>query len=672
MKITGREKAQIAPEMFGLFFEDINFAADGGLYAEMIENRSFEAKEAFGIPGKFYTVADYDYAWSAMDESARLQVVEGCPLSEVNPHYLRFTAKKAKAGFGNKAYDGITLKKGLEYKLSFYARCVQYSADGLEVRIEKDGSSYGACHITLKKAVAYAPYCDVEPPFTSGWTAVDVIAEERRKLDLEQYAKESEWVRYEAVLMADADVRGAQFVMRLDDVGVVEFDLISMIPSDAVAGIFRRDLFEALQNLKPGFIRFPGGCIVEGISLANRYRWKQTVGDLKDRKYIPNLWAFNDSRDETDLNTQRLDAHYGQSYGIGFYEYFLLCELLGAKPLPVVGIGAACQFRSDEMLDWDDPKLAEYVKDALDLVEFANGTSDTKWGALRAKMGHPEPFGLELLAVGNEQWETTNLHLFKRLDAFEAAIHAKYPDIKLLGTAGPGLDLPMTKTAWEYYRSKPESCYAVDEHYYVSPQWMYERITQYDDYPRQVGVFAGEYAAHPANRGNNMEGALAEAAFMTGLEKNADVVKLASYAPLFNRIGHSQWKPDMIWFDDEKTVLTPNYYVQMLYTNHLGNVTIDLNGEDEVLRESGIYVSLSKRSDGTLILKAANCSNSVFELPLVNEHNEAISTEAVVTVLKAAGEEPKDLPQPSCLEVTKAVIKGKIELQPQTFTVMEF
>ena len=677
MKINNVPKDKIAKEMYGLFFEDINLGADGGLYAEMIENRSFEAKNCFGIPGKFYYIEDYKYAWSPVADmdgtEPVMQVVEGTPLSEVNPHYLRLVTSGGSQGFANKAYDGITLRKGMDYNVSFYARCVQYDKGGLGISIEKDGKCYGSVEVELKKAAPYAPYCGVEPSFVSGWTAVDKVSEYRKTLNLDEYAKESEWVKYECVITADESVRGAEFVIRLDVAGVVEFDLISMIPCDAVAGVFRKDLFDALNDIKPGFIRFPGGCIVEGISLENRYRWKRTVGELKDRKYIPNLWAFNDSRDETDLLTQRPDSHYGQSYGIGFYEYFLLCELLGAKPLPVVGIGVACQFRSDEMLSADDSRMDEYIQDAVDLIEFATGDITTKWGALRASMGHLKPFDMDMIAIGNEQWDTTDVELFKRIDAFEKAVHSKYPSIKVLGTAGPSVDLPMADSAWKVYREKqksnPDYCYAVDEHYYVAPQWMYDRIGMYDNYPREVGVFAGEYAAHPSNRGNNMEGALAEAAFLTGIEKNAGVVKLASYAPLFNRIGHSQWKPDMIWFDDSDIYLTPNYYVQKMYANNVGDYTVAVD-EIEELRAKKIYVSVTGRNDGTIIIKAVNSGEVGYKLELTDANGKAITGDATVQVLKAAGEEPADMPQPVSFTKKQVSLNGSVELENGTFSVI--
>lgn len=676
MRIINKQKDRIQREMFGLFFEDINFGADGGLYAEMIENRSFEARACYGIPGKFYHVEDLDYGWSLVADANGckpvMQIVKGTPLSEINPHYLRLKSSDAKQGFENKAYDGITLKKGMKYNVSFYARCVKYEGHGVKISVEKDEVEYCSTNVELKKTAPYAPYCDVEPAFVSGWTAVDKIGEYRRGLDLSKYAKESEWVKYQAELVAKDDVRGAKFIIRLDAAGIVEFDLVSMIPQDAVAGVFRKDLFQALDSIKPGFIRFPGGCIVEGISLENRYRWKRTVGDLKDRKYIPNLWAFNDSRDEVDCDTKRYDNHYGQSYGIGFYEYFLLCELLGAKPLPVVGIGVACQFRSDEMIDANDKLMDEYIQDAVDLIEFATGDASTKWGGVRASMGHPKPFDMDMIAIGNEQWETTQVNLFKRIDAFEKAIHDKYPEIKILGTAGPSVDLPMADFAWKVYRDKqkanPDYCYAVDEHYYVSPQWMYDRVTLYDNYPREVGVFAGEYAAHPANRGNNMEGALAEAAFLTGIEKNAGVVKLASYAPLFNRIGHSQWQPNMIWFDDKDVYLTPNYYVQKMYANNVGDYTIEVE-EIEELRQKKIYVSVTGTDAGEIIIKAANCSNTDYNLELTGAVGE-IKGDARLQMLISDGEEMGNMPQPSKLITKQLTLDGSLSLKAQSFSVI--
>ena len=415
---------------------------------------------------------------------------------------------------------------------------------------------------------------------------------------------------------------------------------------------------------------------MEGISLDNRYYWKNTVGDVKDRRYIPNLWAFDDDWGKNDPMTKRPDAHYGQSFGLGFYEYFLLCELLGAKPLPVLNIGTACQFRSTEMVDSDSTEFEEYVQDALDLIEFANGPVDSKWGALRAKMGHPEPFGMDYLSVGNEQWETQYLDLRYRYERFEAAIHAKYPEIRLLGTAGPFMECSITEDAWKYYREKakenPNFSYAVDEHYYVSPQWLYDHVAMYDDYPRDVAVFAGEYAAHTEARENSMESALAEAALLTGIEKNADVVKLASYAPLFNRIGHSQWKPDMIWFDDREVYLTPNYYVQKLFANHRGSHMVLLHDQDVELRKKGIYVSVSMDEDENIIVKTVNTTHQNFELSLEDADGAAVSASGKQWTLQGTGEIPEGLPEKSVVAEQKIQIKGSVTLPGQSVVVVTY
>ena len=680
MQITDKKGVKITPEMIGLFFEDINFAADGGLYAEMIENRSFEAKEGFGTPGNFYSVDDNGYAWEpyAADgqDNPRMQYIMGTPLSEANPHYLRFTATEAGQGFSNKAYDGIRLHKGMKYKVSFYARCVDYAGSDFVISVNKDGKTYAETTVEAVKAIPYVPFSDLKIEMEKKDPVMSAQMEKLKMLDTDKMCRCNDWIKYDAVLTADDDVAGAKFTIALDGAGVIEFDLISMIPEDAVKGIFRRDLYEALAAIKPGFIRFPGGCIVEGISLENRYRWKRTVGELKDRKYIPNLWAFDDDRSKTGWDVKRPDSHYGQSFGIGFYEYFLLCELLGAKALPVLSIGTACQFRSTQLVASDSEEFDEYVQDALDLIEFANGPVNSKWGALRAKMGHPESFGLDMISVGNEQWESQYVDLYRRHQIFEKAIHEKYPDMRILGTAGPFLDSPITEDAWKFYnnefKANPNTCYAVDEHYYVSPQWMYDHVDYYDDYPRDIAVFAGEYAAHTTDRQNNMESALAEAALLTGIEKNADVVKLASYAPLFNRVGHSQWKPDMIWFDDEKVYLTPNYYVQMLFANHVGDETIPMNGQEKELRKDGIYVSLSRTQQGETILKVVNVNDSEYTLPLTDGEGVPVEAIAHAWILEGTGEIPEGMPEITDVRETNVQIIGEVTVLAQSFIVLRF
>lgn len=679
MKLSvGNKKGHTIPkELIGLFFEDINFAADGGLYAEMIENRSFEAREAFGTPGNFYLVDDYGYGWSSYGYSSdvKLQFVSGSPLSSANPHYMRVTTSSKNLGFKNKAYDGISLKKGMTYYVTFYARTVKFDGAHFNVFVEKNSKVYASSQVKVLKAAPYMPFCDIRKMDLSEDTPWNNLIKNAMSYDDKEYSLESTWNKYSVELVATDDIEGADFVITFDAPGVVEFDFISMFPEDAVLGIFRKDLFDALSNIKPGFIRFPGGCIVEGISLDNRYYWKNTVGDTKDRPYTPNLWAFDEDRFAEGFEHQRPDSHYGQSFGLGFYEYFLLCEQLGCLALPVLNVGVACQFRSTDKVSIDSTMFEEYVQDALDLIEFANGPVDSKWGMLRAKMGHPDSFNLKLLGVGNEQWETKHLDFFERYKRFEAAIHEKYPEIEIIGSAGPGVDMDLAADAWEYYRENTKDnskfCYAVDEHYYVAPQWLYDHVNFYDDYDRNVAVFAGEYAAHPESRNNTLEGALAEAALLCGIEKNCDVVKLASYAPLFNRIGHSQWKPDMIWFDSTSVILTPSYYVQLLFSNNLGDYTLLMDGQEKEFQKDNIYISLSKKESGEIILKAVNANPTEYSLEIEFADELKCNTVNCVSLVKA-GEEDKALPQNVSLQSSEEAFSDKVVLAPLTVSIYTF
>ena len=627
--ITDKTTHPISADMIGLFFEDINFAADGGLYAELIENRSFEAVKSKGKDHNYILKEDNLYAWSSIDgDETSLEISFNQPISSNNPHYLRFTAKKDGQGFKNKAYDGISLKKGLKYKISFYAREVTYPEGNILVQITKDGKVYGETSLDFNNGK--------NPP--KDW--YHGILADCDMLD---------WAFYQGELTATEDIQNGVFEIHLTKAGSVEFDLISMIPEDAVAGIFRKDLFNALKDLHPGFVRFPGGCIIEGTSLMRRYQWKNTVGPLKDRKINTNLWAL---RGGNTLGADEMpDCHYMQSYGIGFYEYFLLCELLSSekrvcKPLPVLNIGLACQFRTYEVVPIDSPEFNQYIQDALDLIEFANGSIDRKWGKLRAEMGHPDSFKLDLIAIGNEQWESKRVDLAPRYIAFEKAIHEKYPEIKCLGTAGPWVKHELYDKGWKVYRENIKTnknfTYAVDEHYYVSPEWLYENVTFYDNYPRDVGVFAGEYAGHDKNLSNSVEAAMAEAAMMTGYERNGDVVKLASYAPLFNRIGHSQWTPDLIWFDADKVVLTPSYYVQKMFSDFSGTEALELNGQEKTLRERKLYISAVKNGDSKII-KIVNGGDGEQSVVLNGEDSKKLEGEFEIIRLQAKSGKAKTI-----------------------------
>ena len=602
--VTNKKGVSIPKGMIGLFFEDINYGADSGLYAEMIENRNFEFVEAKGYKGCYHLENDCGYGWSAYPAASNEIILDypvSKPLSEVNRHYLRVTGLASQAGFCNKAYDGIYLEKGKDYKISFYARSDSYTAN-IKISVEKDGFSYGAMII--------------DQPITG------------------------EWQQYHGILKANDTVRNALFVVTLTEKGVIDFDCISMIPSEAVLGLFRPDLVKWLMELKPGFLRFPGGCVVEGNTIANRYQWKDSIGNVRDRKVNWNRWAVHDNKEEKNFTGPY--SHYNQTLGIGYFEYFLLCEYLGAKPLPVQNVGLACQYMSDEKVSAASDEFQEYIQDVLDLIEFANGDSSTRWGNVRALMGHEEPFGLEYIGIGNEQWETEDVDFFRRYEIFEKVIHEHYPGIKLISSAGPNVKTETYDRAWQWIREKAElnsnftAC--VDEHYYMSPEWFYNNSDFYDSYPRNIKVFAGEYAAHVgygANRPDwsSMDAALSEAAFMTGFERNADVIRFAAYAPLFAKLNYTQWSPDLIWFDDTTSYATPSYYVQKLYSKYMGSYTLKTMFSDKTDR---IYETTSYMEDSNeIIIKFVNNSKDAECINVHIDLSYKVKSEGAEWILRA-------------------------------------
>ena len=647
IKISDKPGVKINPGMIGLFFEDINYAADGGLYAELIENRSFEFVKAGGDARDYYYEYDGLYGWNACpNTNITLKTVQGSPLSEANPHYLRVAAKEPNTGFHNKCYDGFSTESNMDYHITFFARCVSYHGTFTAAIVKDD---------TVLTSAAVS--CD--------------------NYEMETY---NYFRKYCITLHTDRAVKGAGFTLTLSEPGTVEFDFISMFPANAVAGIFRRDLFDALKNLKPGFLRFPGGCIVEGNTLSNRYRYKDTLTQPWNRKNNWNRWAVHENCSDNDFCS--VYSHYNQTLGLGYYEYFLLCEMIGAKPLPVMNVGFACQYQSTEMVAIDSPEFKEFVQDALDLIEFANGTIDTKWGAVRAAMGHPEPFGLALLGIGNEQWQTERADFFERYTAFEKAIHAVFPSIQLIGSAGPDITSERYTAAWDFYhthKNNPEFTYAVDEHYYVKPEWLYEHVDFYDNYPRSVKVFSGEYAAHPISgmnrpNANTLEGALAEAAFLTGLERNADVVVLASYAPLFARLNYTQWSPDMIWFDSSRTYLTASYYVQQLYSCNMGDTTLDTAGLEKEAAKDQLYYSLSySAQEDEIIIKIVNANDTecTLETDLCNAfQNHTCYSAQILTAADSVSSEHALLPESSGITVVNGHLSDKILLPAKSFAVV--
>ncbi len=640
MKIVFQKEGSVpvAPGGTGIFIEDLNYCIDGGLYAELLENRNFEAKDVHGSIGNYVVRQDGAFAWRAYPDDAhvRIKVKDDRALFVENPHYLRVTCAGEGCGVENRAYDGIFLKKGEALRLSFWVRSYDYA-----------GSA--SAGVFQGEQTVFAVRCKLRP--------------------------DGKWHKYSFRVKAKTDCKGAKFRFTLAKAGAVHIDAFSLMPESAVFGVFRRDLCELLRELRPGFVRFPGGCVVEGNTLANRYRWKQSVGPVERRRHNWNRWAVHGALPEGDFRSPF--SHYGQTLGIGYYEYFRLCEYLGAKPLPVVSLGIACQFMSQECVPLDDPELENYIQDALDIVEFANGGTDTVWGRVRAELGHPEPFRLEYIGLGNEQWETENNAFYARFEVFAARMREQYPDIRIIGTVGPDVDTPRFQSAWEWTRAnlkKQENfVYAADEHFYTSPAWLYEHADRYSEYPRTGKVYAGEFAAHVEGKApllspasNVWEGALAEAAYMTGMERNADVVVMKSYAPLLARIGWTQWSPDLIWFDATRAFGSANYYVQKLFSLLTGEVSYPTQ-----TGEKDVYASASSAGDLTFV-KVVNASAS----PVTVDVEADFDFGEMMRVVQMRGEDDdfNSLEEPEKLvPVDVAPTSARsAQLPPRSFSVLVF
>ena len=553
---TDKPAADVQPTMWGIFFEDINLGADGGLYAELVKNRSFE----FHAPLMGWKEQKTEGA------SGSLLVQNRGEENAANPRYLRATNKGAggKYGFSNDGFRGMGIRQGETYDFSVWARQAGEQAVKLNIELQNPKGE------VIGKATL----------MPSGTT----------------------WKKEKVSFTAGATEPKAKLFIWLDGKGALDLDMVSLFPQKTWKnrpGGLRADLVQLLADMKPGFLRFPGGCIVEGRELATRYQWKKTIGNIEDREMIVNRW-------NTEF-AHRPTPDYFQTFGLGFFEYFQLAEDIGAEPLPILNCGMACQFNSGEVVPLD--QLDPYIQDALDLIEFANGATTTKWGKLRAGLGHPAPFNLKLLGVGNEQWGEQYVERHK---IFAKAIKDKYPEIRLISAVGPSPD----GEQFDYLSKEMKALKAeiVDEHYYRNPEWFLQNASRYDKYDRNgPRVFAGEYAAQsvavvsPDNK-NNWRCAIAEAAFMTGLERNADLIHMASYAPLFAHTEGWQWTPNLIWFDNLRAYGTPNYYVQKLFANHKGDKVLPVLYQNApAAGQDGLYASSTfDRATGEVIVKIVN------------------------------------------------------------------
>ena len=629
---TNKIGAPVQPTMYGLFFEDINYAADGGLYAEMIKNRSFEFPENF-------------MGWEIF---GHVDLKNDGPF-ERNPHYVRLSNPGHPhkwTGIENEGFFGVSFKAGEEYRFSVWAR------------VPDGGSSKIRVELVDTKAMGE----------TQTMTQQEITIDSK------------EWKKYTVILKPETSVtKGKLRIFLSKPEHTVDLEHISLFPVDTWNGHengMRKDLAQALADLKPGIFRFPGGCIVEGTDIDTRYDWKKTVGPVENRPLNENRWHYT--------FPHRFFPDYFQSYGLGFYEFFLLSEEIGSEPLPVLNVGLACQYQNDDMhAHIAVDSLQPYIQDALDLIEFANGDTSTKWGALRAEMGHPAPFNLKFIGVGNEQWGPEYV---ERLEPFIKAIRAKYPDIKIIGSSGPNSEGKEFDYLWpEMTRLKAD---LVDEHFYRPESWFLSQGARYDNYDRKgPKVFAGEYACHGRGKKyNHYNAALLEAAFMTGLERNADVVHMATYAPLFAHVEGWQWRPDMIWYDNNNSVRTASYYVQQLFSENKGTnvvpLTMDKKNVTGAEGQNGLFASAVYDKDrNEYIVKVANTSSEPQEL---NIKLAGLKKKDVITGVTAQTLSTKDLDSENTLEepnkivpsMKKFAMEEKADwttvIEPNTFSVYHF
>ncbi len=563
-----RPGAVIQPTQYGIFFEDINYAADGGLYAELVKNRSFE------FP------CDPLQGWKAF---GKVEVRTDGPF-ERNPHYVRLSDPGHPhkwSGMDNEGFFGIGVKGGEAYRFSVWARVPDGGQSLLRVELANT-ASMGEVHFLCQETLVVAG---------------------------------SDWKKYSLTLTPDATVEKS--VLRIFLAGeraTTDLEHISLFPKDTWMGHengMRKDLAQALYDLHPGIFRFPGGCIVEGTDLATRYNWKNSVGPVENRPINENRWEYT--------FPFRFYPDYYQSYGLGFYEFFLLSEELGSEPLPILSCGLACQFQNDSTVA--NPHcpvdgLEPFIQDALDLIEFANGPESTPWGKLRADMGHPAPFNLKFIGIGNEQWGSLYP---ERLEPFLKALRKAHPEIKVVGSSGPDSEGAQFDYLWpEMKRLKAD---LVDEHFYRPYEWFLAQGARYDKYDRKgPKVFAGEYACHAkGKKWNHYYASLLEAAFMTGIERNADVVHMATYAPLFAHVEGWQWRPDLIWYDNLRSFRTVSWHVQELYGRFRGERVLKLSMDKAPVcgaeGQDGLFASAVQ--DGSKIyVKVVNTSDAPQSLRL--------------------------------------------------------
>ena len=563
---TKKAGAKIQDTMYGLFFEDINYAADGGLYGELVKNRSFEFPQSF-------------MGWQVFGD---VKLKDDGPFERC-PHYVVLGApnhKERRTGIQNEGYFGIGVVKGEDYRFSVWAKAPK-----------------GKASIRVQLIDQYS------------------MGEHQEFVEQTLEITSAEWKKYEIVLKSPETQKKANLRIFLKGETPVCLEHVSLFPVNTFKNRengLRRDVAQALADVKPGLLRFPGGCIVEGTDQETRYQWKNTIGPVENRPLNQNRWEHTFD--------YRYYPDYYQSYGLGFFEFFQFSEDIGAEPLPVLNVGMACQFQNwnKECAHVPMDQLDPYIQDCLDLIEFANGDVNTTWGKKRAEMGHPEPFNMKYIGVGNEQWDTL---YYKRLTPFVKAIRAKYPNIKIVGTSGPDSEGKMFELGWQ--DMKKQKADLVDEHFYRPESWFLNSGLRYENYDRKgPKVFAGEYACHgKGKKWNHYEASILEAAFMTDMERNADVVYMTAYAPLLAHVDGWQWRPDLVWFDNTEMFKTVSYYVQQMYAKNKGTNVLKLTMDGKPVAgqdgQNGLFASaVLDANANTVIVKVINTGKTAQNISL--------------------------------------------------------
>ena len=614
IQVDASRGKSISDHLIGIFFEDINYAADGGLYAELVQNRDFEYSSKDGSRQGW----DANYAWS-VDGQGSMEIATEHPVHENNPHYAVLDIRQVGASLLNDGYDGITLKKGEKYDFSCFARIAGENKGGKVVvcLLDQAGNEVGK---TLVKVSSKS------------------------------------WKKLKGVLTVQEDVRAAKLALRPEVSGTYHFDMVSLFPQNTFKGRkngLRADLAQVLADLHPRFVRFPGGCVAHGDGIDNIYDWKGSIGPLEARKPLRNLWGYHQTR------------------GLGYFEYFQFCEDIGAEPVPVLAAGVPCQnsgtcshHSKDEIgckgqqggIPMDE--MPAYIQDVLDLIEYANGdTRKTEWGRRRAEAGHPKPFNLKYIGIGNEDLITEVFE--ERFTMIYKAVREKYPEVTVIGTVGPFYEGTDYDEGWKL--ATRLGVPMVDEHYYVAPGWFIHNQDYYDRYDRNKSkVYLGEYAAHLPGRPSNLETALSEALYLTAVERNADVVSMTSYAPLLAKEGHTQWRPDLIYFNNEEVKPTVGYYTQQMYGQNAGNEyfdsTIKLDSRrDDVKKRVGVSVVKDSVS-GDFIVKLVNMLPVEVSAKIELEGVTFVNPTAQKTVLTGSPKDEKVIP-----------IKEDMEVQGQGF-----